>query len=242
MIKKRRKPTSPYFTYRKQKRPPRKYSITLLLILANVIVYFIVIALLGFYGEKIIYSVALQPSSALQKPWTFITSMFMHAPPPALFHIFVNMLSLFFLGSFLERLIGKKRFLILYIVTGLVGGLFFAFFSISPLNAIPGIGIANPETLAVGASGAIFGLGGILAVLTPRIPVYIMLIPIAMPLWLGITLMFAILVVITAIGDWPIGNAAHLGGLVAGLAYGFYLRFKYKKKIALLDKYFKFRR
>ena len=180
--------------------------------------------------------IALQPSLFLQKPWTLITSMFMHAN---IFHIAVNMLSLFFLGSFVEKLINKKRFIGIYLLSGIIGGLFFILFSFSPLNGIPGLGISNLDMMAVGASGAIFGLGGLLAVLTPKVPVYIMFIPIAMPLWLGITIMFVVLLLITAGAGLPIGNAAHLGGLLTGLAYGFYLRKKYKKKIALLDRYFR---
>lgn len=225
--------------YYRKARPKSRISLTLLLILINAAFFLITLSLLTVFGEKIIYSIALQPSSALIKPWTFITSMFMHG---SFFHLFVNMVSLFFLGSFLEKLIGKKRFFTIYMITGIVGGLFFLLFSLSPLSSIPGIGISDPEMIAVGASGAIFGLGGVLAVLTPRVPVYLMFIPIAMPLWFGILLMFTILYIITATAGLPIGNAAHLGGLVVGLAYGFYLRFRYKKKVAVLDRYFRFRR
>ena len=44
-------------------------------------------------------------------------------------HLFVNMFSLYFIGNFLEMIIGKKRFFWLYLISGLFAGLFFAFFA-----------------------------------------------------------------------------------------------------------------
>lgn len=219
-------------TYYKPKQKRFRITATSAIIILNIL-FFAIILLAGqsFMGE-----IAFQPSSALQKPWTFLTSMFTHS---MFFHLFVNMLSLFFLGSFLERLIKPKRFIPLYLISGLIAGLFFVLFSYYPLSKIPGIGISNPNVMAVGASGAIFGIGGALAVLTPRIPVYIMFIPIAAPLWLGVTIMFGVLWLITAAAGLPIGNAAHLGGLIAGISYGFYLRIRHRKKVAILDRHFR---
>lgn len=98
--------------------------------------------------------------------WTLLTSMFLHAN---FFHLFVNMLSLFYLGSFLEILLGKKRYFWLYIFSGLFAGLFFSFLAFyfgngEILRSI--FGSANIP--AVGASGAIFALAGVLAFLTPN--------------------------------------------------------------------------
>jgi len=47
---------------------------------------------------------------------------------------------------------------------------------------------------------------------------------------------------VTAAAGLPIGNAAHLGGLIVGILFGFYLRIRYKEKVALLDKHFRFKR
>src|SRR3990172_96954 len=71
------------------------------------------------------------------------------------FHLFANMFSLFFIGNFLEKIIGRKRLFMVYLFSGLVGG---AFFVLSGL-------IFNNNAPGVGASGAIFGLLGVLAVL-----------------------------------------------------------------------------
>ncbi|MEM2933253.1 MAG: rhomboid family intramembrane serine protease [Candidatus Pacearchaeota archaeon] len=206
------------------------YNFTLILIALNFLFFLLTLILQYIYGDVILENIAIQPSFILkgEKLWTIFTSMFMHAN---LMHLFVNMMSLLFLGSFLERLIGSKRFLFIYIVSGIVASLAFVFFALvfkSDLN-VP----------AVGASGAIFGIGGILAVLTPRLPVFILFIPIAMPMWFGIVLMLAVMWIVSAIVGLPIGNTAHLGGFVAGLIYGFYLRIKYKRRVAILDRIFR---
>ena len=91
---------------------------------------------------------------------------------------------------------------------------------------------------AVGASGAIFGLAGMLAVLTPNLPVYIMFIPISMPMWFGTILIMFGLWAISASFNLPIGNAAHLGGLLVGVLYGLYLVNKNKHKAALIREHF----
>jgi len=143
-------------------------SITTQLIIANLIAWLVGISLLAFYGEQFILDyVAIKPSLILSGValWTILTSMFMHA---SFFHIFANMFSLFFIGSFLEKIIGRKRFFWVYMVSGLVGGLFFVLAAL--LNN-------NLETSAVGASGAVFGLLGVLAVLVPFSKVYLIVGP-----------------------------------------------------------------
>jgi membrane associated rhomboid family serine protease len=80
--------------------------------------------------------------------WRLITSAFLHY---GVFHIAVNMYSLYFAGSILEQVIGRWRFLVLYLVSGLAGA--------------AGALIASPNAITVGASGAIFGILGALFVL-----------------------------------------------------------------------------
>lgn len=140
------------------------FSITSQLIFLNVLCYFLVLILIAIYGdEKIIGNLALVPSAILsgERLWTLVTSMFLHG---GLFHLFANMFSLFFIGKFLENLIGKKRFLWVYILAGLLGGIFFVLVSFL---------FGNLEVSAVGASGALFGLLGVLAVLVPHSKIYL---------------------------------------------------------------------
>ena len=144
------------------------FSLTTQLIIANLIFYIVGIFLLASFGEDfVLNNIALKPSLILagKSLWTIVTSMFMHG---GFFHIFANMFTLFFIGSFLERLIGKKRFFSIYMLAGVVGGLFFIGASII---------FGNLDMPAVGASGAIFGLLGVLAVLVPYSKVYLIVGP-----------------------------------------------------------------
>jgi len=209
-----------------------------IIIFVNVIaflLFFVLARNLGF--ERVISLIALQPSSFLERPWTILTSMFMHSPS-GLSHIFVNMISLMFLGGFVEKLIGKKRFLWLYLGSGLLAGLFFVvlsrLFGVIPLGEIL---IGSPTTIAVRASGAIFGLGGLLAVLTPRLPVLVFFI-LPMPMWIAMVFLMGVLWALSLSLGLPIGNTAHLGGLLVGLGYGFYLKRKYPHKTKMISKYF----
>jgi membrane associated rhomboid family serine protease len=110
------------------------------------------------------------------------------------------------------------------------------FVALSALFPGPFFGV--PDAAAVGASGAIFGLGGMLAVLTPRMPVYIMLIPVPMPMWFGVTFMLLLLWALSVLAGLPIGNSAHLGGFLVGLAYALYLRKKYRRRARAISRYF----
>ncbi len=206
-------------------------SVNTWIILANVI-FFIAFFILMSTKILTLNHIALNPSNVLQGKylWTFLTSMFMHSPN-MIFHLFVNMLSLFFVGSLLQRILGQKRYLYFYLIAGLFAGLFFVlityFFNPSALN-----------TYAVGASGALFGLVGTLMLLTPNLPVYVMFVPIPIKLKYAAPGLLLALWGISAAADIPIGNTAHLGGLITGLIYGIYLRHNYRNKIKRIGKHF----
>lgn len=203
------------------------FSITAYLIIVNFLVFTLALILLIF-RINFAYYLGITPSEVMQGKnlWTIFTNMFMHASPS---HLFVNMLSLFFLGSFLERILGRKRFLIFYLISGVFAGLFFVITA--------WVFQAELNVAAVGASGAIFGIAGALAILTPKLPVYIMFIPIPIPMWIASILILGLMWLFSAMANLPIGNTAHLGGLIAGMIYGTYLRKKYSRKVSLLNKY-----
>ncbi|HLC87072.1 MAG TPA: rhomboid family intramembrane serine protease [Candidatus Nanoarchaeia archaeon] len=203
-------------------------SITTILILINVIVFVILIPLLLLNILSLDY-IAIKPSNILAGKylWTFLTSMFMHG---GFFHILVNMLSLFFVGVLIERVLGRKRYLYFYLIAGLFAGLFFVLSSL--------IFKSDFNTYAVGASGALFGLIGLLMLLTPNLPVYVMFIPIPIKMKYAAPGILIVLWLISITLNVGIGNTAHLGGLIVGLIYGFYLRKKYKNKTKFISKYF----
>jgi membrane associated rhomboid family serine protease len=206
-----------------------KFTLTNKLIAVNILLFAVFFSL-SFFSEGLIDYIALRPSAILHGEylWTIVTSMFMHAD---LMHLFVNMISLLFIGNLVERLIGTRRYLSLYIISGVFASLFFILIAL-----VTGSGL---DALAVGASGAIFGLGGVLMFLTPNLPVYLMFIPIPVKMKYAIPALLFALWAISLTAGLNIGNTAHLGGLIVGLAYGLYLRVKYKKRVLVINRYFR---
>lgn len=204
-------------------------SVTFILILINIMAFVFFLVLLSSETISLDF-VAIKPSNILQGNylWTFITSIFMHA---GFFHLFVNMLSLLFIGSFIERILGKRRYFWFYIASGLFAGLFFILSSM--------IFVGDIDTFAVGASGALFGIAGLMVILTPNMPLYLMFIPIPIKAKYAIPGMLAVLWLISVTAGVPIGNTAHLGGLLAGVVYGIYLKNKYRRKTEYISRFFR---
>jgi len=276
------------FTNRRKKRFFLDWSVTWQLIFINVLL-FILIKIFVWTNIFAIEYVALNSSLLFEKYyfWTLLTSMFAHLE---IWHLLANMFSLFFIGKFVERLIGRKRFFWLYILSGLFAGIFYA-----GLSYFFGSGIilerifSSPDTYALGASGAIFSLLGLLAVLTPKnkvsliagpliaiilyailtailpssgiftvlgflINLYIILSlffmfsfnPRLMKLALPINMNFSVipfvaivpLIIIGIFVPLPIGNTAHLGGLILGLIYGLILKKRFPKKVKYINSRF----
>tara|TARA_Y100000310_G_C20596690_1_gene770885 strand:- start:735 stop:1397 length:663 start_codon:yes stop_codon:yes gene_type:complete len=205
------------------------FSVTLYLIAVNVVAFFVFALLIGI-NQGLLDYIAIRPSNILQGKylWTFFTSMFMHG---GLFHIFANMFSLLFVGSLVEKILGGKRYLYFYLTSGLFAGLLFVLLSL--------LFVSDSQTYAVGASGALFGLVGLLVLLTPNLPVYIMFIPIPIKMKYAGPGILVSLWLISSIANIGIGNTAHLGGLIAGIAYGLYLKNKFPRKTKMIQKYFK---
>lgn len=182
------------------------------LIAANVLVYIATSvapggSFLGLSGP-IIDQFGVSRSTIGAQPWTIVTSLFLH---DGVYHILGNMLMLYIYGIYLSAILSETRLLILYFVAGLIGnGLFLA--------------IASPAAVAVGASGAIFGLGGALAAMRPRMKVVLFPLPVPMDLWVYVLISALLLGVLPALSYSNIGWQAHLGGLAVGLAAGWYFR------------------
>jgi len=146
----------------------------------------------------------------LERPWGLLTSMFVHS---GLFHLFANMITLYFFGSFLSRLVGNRTFLLLYFSGGIVGGILFI--------------LLASNAIAVGASGAVFALGGTMAVMAPRLRVIIFPIPAPIPLWVAALGIFVILTILPMLNTYSnVAWQAHLGGAVLGLVAGYILKGK----------------
>lgn len=155
---------------------------------------------------------ALYPPLIAGQPWMLASAIFVHAN---LGHLVQNMAALLIFGPFIERLIKPARWLLIYFASGIAG-------NIAAL-------IFYPESLSLGASGAIMGLVGALAVLRPRATI-----------WFGAELPVAFFSAIFIISDLAglfvpsdIGNAPHLAGFFSGaaIAWAWRNRFSVEKEV-----------
>ena len=159
--------------------------------------------------DLILYHLGLIPIIIAHKPWTIITSIFLHG---GIWHIMANMITLYFLGGNVIGLLGGKRFLLVYFMGGIIGSLLYLL-------------LGDPYIPAIGASGAVFALGGVLAVMRPKIRVIIFPLPVPVPLWVAVVGVFLVIGVIFSIFIFPgVAWQAHLGGLAWGLAIGYFFR------------------
>lgn len=158
--------------------------------------------------SSFLYYLAPSMETVYSRPWTLITSIFVHG---GFFHLLINGMVLFFIGSALERRTGRNKFIYLFLAAGI-------------LASFAQILVTEPTKPVLGASGAILGLLGALTVLSPRMTVLLFFF-IPMPLWM-LTLGYGALSGIMAImgTGGSIGHMAHFTGLVVGLAYGYKLR------------------
>ncbi|MFC1972228.1 rhomboid family intramembrane serine protease [Chloroflexota bacterium] len=164
----------------------------------NILLYFVTLI-----GPQLRLLFGLMPALILDRPWTIVTSMFIHA---GLWHVMANMFTLFFFGQNLISLVGENRFLAVYFTGGILGGILYVL-------------LASPFSVAVGASGAVFAIGGALAMLRPKTKVIIFPIPAPIPLWAAIGGGFLVLSFFPGIA-WQ----AHLGGMIVGLIAGYIFR------------------
>ena len=148
----------------------------------------------------------LTPALVIAQPWTILTSMFMHG---GFGHIFANMLTLYFFGSYLSSIIGDKKFLLVYFGGGILGSILF-------------IWLAPQYHNVIGASGAVFAVAGALVVLNPRLRVLVFFF-LPLPLWVVVIL--GLLIISPSIA-WE----AHLGGLIFGLAAGYFFRRELRRR------------
>jgi membrane associated rhomboid family serine protease len=133
-------------------------------------------------------------------------SMFMHIEP---FHLIGNILVLYLIGLPLEERVGSKNWGIIYFASGLAATMLFWMFH--PAS----------ESHLLGASGAIFGLGGALLILYPRDRIAMFLGPFfttRAPVWAAVGIMFAVetFLVMMAVDDGT-AHVAHVGGIVCGI-------------------------
>lgn len=167
------------------------------LLIANAAVF--VVTLLA---PPVLRYLAFEPARTLTQPWGLLTYMFVHA---GFFHLFFNMLILFFFGPPLEERWGSREFIKYYLICGLGGAALQFLFA--------------PTGYMVGASAAIFGVMLAFAMNWPDSPIYIWgILPIKAK-WLVVFLTAINLMGAAGGGGGVTAHFAHLGGLVFGFVY-----------------------
>ncbi len=162
--------------------------------------------------------------SALQEGryWVLLGSAFSHT---AFWHIFLNMFVLQSFGSILEIVLGGRRFVIFYLIAGILGSLGHCLASNYLLH--------SPDLPALGASGAIAGVILVFSLLFPKEKILILgLIPIP-AIWGALAFIGMDLWGLLAQwegGGLPIGHGAHLGGAATGIVYYFFFLRNFRKK------------
>jgi membrane associated rhomboid family serine protease len=167
------------------------------IVVANVIIF-----VLSLAAPALVDHFLFVPVLILERPWTILTYMFLHAN---ISHIFFNMLALFFFGPRLEIVLGERRFLLLYFISGISGGVLSCFFM--------------PQTPILGASGAVYGIMLGFAYFWPRELIYIWgLLPVQSR-WLIIIMTILSLFGGIGVGEGGVAHFAHLGGFLGGYLY-----------------------
>jgi membrane associated rhomboid family serine protease len=173
-----------------------------MVIMALNILVFLVVTVTQQRGVS---SLELRPAYISEQPWTIITAMFLHV---SIWHIFSNMLALFFFGRIVYKLMGGWRFVAVYLAGGIAGNLLYL--------------LIGPQNPALGASGAVYAIAGTLVVLMPKLRVSLWGI-IPLPLWAFVIVFLGVLSLPPFAGA-NIAWQAHLGGLAVGLIGGFIFR------------------
>lgn len=184
-------------------KPKEGFFITPIIIYLNILVFLIMVlsglGLVSFKGQDLLkWGANFRPLVEGGQWWRLFTSMFLHG---GLFHLFANLYGLLFVGIFLEPLLGKSKYAVVYILTGILASCTSIWW--------------HDATISVGASGAIFGLYGLfLALMTTKVypPDFNKAFLLSTLVFVGFNLVMGL--------SGGIDNAAHIGGLISGFIIG----------------------
>lgn len=205
----------------------RPYIFTIIFLVANFFVFLLMwqesemsaSAILAAFPEGVLLQFGAKTNYAIQHGrewWRFVTPVFIHINLP---HLLMNMYGLWVLGPWVEKLYGSARFVVFWIATG-VAGVIASYLTVIPgsrPSLIASFLIKREDFPSVGASGALFGLIGVLFVFGIK---YRRELPEGFKRAFGAGLLPVILlnVAIGFVLGRIIDNAAHMGGLVSGMA------------------------
>ncbi len=174
------------------------------LIVANLVVFLLQVTL--FVSPAFLTTFGFAPLTAVARPWTFLTYMFLHGN---FLHLAVNLLALFVFGPQVEERMGGGAFLRYYLLCGL-GGAALSFVLMQ----------LRPVTLVVGASAAVYGVLLAFAWAWPDQPINVFLLPTPIPAKWLVTFYVAVTLVLALLpASDGVAHLAHLGGFATGFLY-----------------------
>jgi rhomboid protease GluP len=212
----------------------RPYIFTIIFLIANVFVFMLMWSSSGMNSttlweppQAVLIAYGAKLNSLIKGQhewWRFVTPVFIHI---GLAHLLINMYGLWMIGPYVERLYGSAKFVVLWVLTG-VAGVVASYLCVRPDWAVGAVGrflFRAEDGPAAGASGALFGLVGVLFVFGIK---YRRELPEGFKRAFGTGLLPIILLnlFIGYIGRGFIDNAAHLGGLLSGVLFGLFIHYK----------------
>jgi membrane associated rhomboid family serine protease len=144
------------------------------------------------------------------KPWTVFTYMFLHEN---LWHLFFNMIMLYFGGLIFKEYLGSRKLIIVYILGGLTGAAFY----IAAFNVFPAFAKDLPMSVALGASASVLAIIVAIATYIPNYNVRLFLLGQIKFKWIAV--IYIVLDLLSIQKENPGGHIAHLGGAFFGFVY-----------------------
>ncbi|HEX8560352.1 MAG TPA: rhomboid family intramembrane serine protease [Pyrinomonadaceae bacterium] len=212
----------------------RPATFTFIFLFANVFLYLLMWLSGGATGPVLLaYGAKYNQLIREGEWWRLVTPIFLHVQLPGLgalmshLHLLSNMYGLFMLGPYVEKLYGSARFVVFWILTG-IAGVAASYLAVRPEWARGALGqfLFKPyDAPSAGASGALFGLMGVLFVFGIK---YRHELPEGLKRAFGTGLLPTLLInlFIGYVGRGFIDNAAHLGGLVSGMGLALLVGYK----------------
>ncbi|MDQ3134728.1 MAG: rhomboid family intramembrane serine protease, partial [Acidobacteriota bacterium] len=209
----------------------RPVIFTFIFLFANIFLYLLMYLSGGAQGE-VLLAYGAKRNDLIRDAgewWRLVAPVFLHVQVPGLgpMHLLVNMYGLWQLGPYVERLYGSAKFVFFWIVTG-IAGFVASFYTVQPgmeANAIGRFLFKNYDVAGAGASGALFGLVGVLIVFGLKFR-HELPEGFRRAFGAGMLPMVAINIFIGYLGRGLIDNAGHMGGLAAGMLLALFVGYK----------------
>jgi rhomboid protease GluP len=203
----------------------RPYKFTIILLVANIFIFLLMwqasgmtVSVLGVFPPEVLVPFGAKLNFLIKTEhqwWRFVTPMFLHVN---ILHLMVNMYSLWIVGPYVEKLYGSAKFVVFWVLTGVAAVVASYFTVVGPDTRLAPLGrflFKMEDAPSAGASGALFGLVGVLFVFGIKFR-HELPEGFKRAFGTGLLPMIMLNLFIGYLGRGFIDNAAHLGGLTSG--------------------------